>query len=314
MPEPGSAQRPLRSVAREAWLIYAFTVAVILWGAYVRATGSGAGCGSHWPLCNGEIIPRSPELETIIEFTHRLTSGLAFLLVGWLTFRVFRCTGRGHPARSAALSALFFMVTEALVGAGLVLFGLVGENASLTRAWVMAFHLVNTFLLLAALALTAWWLNRPPSRRTDKWIRPAATGTVVLATLLLVGMSGAVAALGDTLFPAVALAEGFAQDFHPESHILIRLRVYHPALALLSVLVVLVGLQRLGPAPSPTARHWARLTVVLLVSQIAVGLINLWLLAPVVLQMIHLLAADLLWTAAVLAVAERLWLTEPQTH
>jgi heme A synthase len=292
MPESGSANRPFPSVAREAWLIYAFTVAVILWGAYVRA----------------------PELETIIEFTHRLTSGLAFLLVCWLTFRVFRSTGRGHPARPAALSALFFMVTEALVGAGLVLFGLVGENTSLTRAWVMAFHLVNTFLLLAALALTAWWLNRPASRRTDSWIRPAVTGTVVLGTLLLVGMSGAVAALGDTLFPAVSLAEGVARDFHPESHILIRLRIYHPALALASVLVVLVGLQRLGPARAPAARKWVRLTVVLLVTQIAVGLINLWLLAPVVLQMIHLLAADLLWTAAVLAVAEQLWVAEPQTR
>lgn len=312
MPEPGSGRGPFRSLAREAWLIYAFTVAVILWGAYVRATGSGAGCGSHWPLCNGEIIPRSPELETLIEFTHRLTSGLAFLLVGWLTFRVFRSVGRGHPARPAVLTALFFMVTEALVGAGLVLFGLVGENISLTRAWVMAFHLVNTFLLLAALALTAWWLNRPASRCTDSWIRPAVTGTVVLGTLLLVGMSGAVAALGDTLFPAVSLAEGVARDFHPESHILIRLRIYHPALALASVLVVPVALKWLGPAPAPGVRKWTRLTLLLLAVQILVGLINLWLLAPVGLQMIHLLVADLLWTAAVLAVAERMWVKELQ--
>ncbi len=314
MAETESAGRPSRRLAREAWLVYAVAVAVILWGAYVRATGSGAGCGSHWPLCNGEIIPRAPELETLIEFTHRLTSGLAFLLVCWLTFRVFRSTERAHRARPAALAALFFMVTEALVGAGLVLFGLVGDDASLARAWVMAFHLVNTFLLLAALALTAWWLSRPAAPVIRPWLRPALIGLVMLSVLLLVGMSGAVAALGDTLFPAVSLAHGLAQDFHPESHFLIRLRIYHPALALLSVPVILLGLQQLGPTSSRLARAWSRLAVALLAGQILIGLVNLWLLAPVALQMVHLLAADLLWTATVLAVAEHLWPMQPRIH
>ncbi|MFN8454080.1 MAG: COX15/CtaA family protein [Anaerolineae bacterium] len=71
--------------AKYVWTVLAYNLAVILWGAFVRASGSGAGCGSHWPLCNGEVIPRTPQMETLVEFTHRLTSGLALLLVIGLT-------------------------------------------------------------------------------------------------------------------------------------------------------------------------------------------------------------------------------------
>ncbi len=46
--------------SRYAWGVLLWNVLVALWGAYVRATGSGAGCGSHWPTCNGEILPRAP--------------------------------------------------------------------------------------------------------------------------------------------------------------------------------------------------------------------------------------------------------------
>jgi heme A synthase len=103
---------------------------VILWGAFVRATGSGAGCGSHWPLCNGELVPRAPQVETVIEFIHRATSGLAFLLVLGLFVLAWRVYPKGDLVRRAAALSFLFIVTEALVGAGLVL--LMGRSRCFT--------------------------------------------------------------------------------------------------------------------------------------------------------------------------------------
>src|SRR5829696_8162535 len=108
-----------------AWAVLAYNLLVILWGAYVRATGSGAGCGSHWPLCNGEVVPRAAAAQTLIEFTHRATSGLALLAVVALVAWVFQAFPRRHPARKGAASSLVLILTEAAVGAGLVLFELV---------------------------------------------------------------------------------------------------------------------------------------------------------------------------------------------
>src|SRR5918999_5260767 len=143
---------------RFAWFVLGYNVAVILWGAYVRATGSGAGCGSHWPLCNGEVLPRAPSVATLIEFSHRLTSGLALIAVVILLVWTRRATAPGHPARRGATWSLFFMLTEAAVGAGLVLFQLVADNASMARAMFMAVYLPNKFILLGCLGLPAWWV------------------------------------------------------------------------------------------------------------------------------------------------------------
>ena len=147
------------TLARFAWFVLAYNVAVILWGAYVRATGSGAGCGNHWPLCNGEVVPRAPQMATLIEFSHRFSSGLALIAIAALVIWVFRASGPGHPARLGAILSGILIVTEAAVGAGLVLFELVADNATIARAMFVAVHLLNTFLLLAALTLTAWWVS-----------------------------------------------------------------------------------------------------------------------------------------------------------
>src|SRR5512134_3157490 len=151
-----------RRFATYAWAVLVFNVLVILWGAYVRATGSGAGCGSHWPLCNGQVIPRDAGLTTLVEFSHRLTSGLALVAIVVLLAWTWRACAPGHPARRGAVLSLVFILTEAAVGAGLVLFQLVADNASMARAMFMAAHLVNTFVLLACIALTAWWLSGGP--------------------------------------------------------------------------------------------------------------------------------------------------------
>ncbi len=140
-------------LARYSWTILLYNLGVIAWGAYVRATGSGAGCGSHWPLCNGQVVPREAELATVIEFSHRITSGFALISVIVLFIWTRRVAPVGHPTRGAAAASLAFMISEALLGAGLVLFELVAGNTSLFRAGMAAAHLLNTFALVASMTL-----------------------------------------------------------------------------------------------------------------------------------------------------------------
>jgi heme A synthase len=294
--------------ARYSWLTLAYNVAVVLWGAIVRATDSGAGCGSHWPLCNGEVIPRAPRIETVIELTHRLTSGLALLLVVGLVVGAFRRRPRGHAARKAAVFSLAFMLSEAAVGAGLVLFELVADNQSVARALFMATHLVNTFFLLASLTLTAHFASGGAPFRVRS--QGAFGGGLVLGALglLLSGVSGAIAALGDTLFPSMTLIEALRQDLSPAAHALIRLRVLHPVISVTVALLALVfALQLLkrGLFDAGTVRSARRVTILVL-AQIAAGFLNLLLLAPVWMQVVHLLLADLLWISFVLMGASAL--------
>jgi heme A synthase len=286
--------------ARYSRLTLAYNIAVILWGAFVRASGSGAGCGSHWPLCNGEVLPRSPRIETIIELAHRVTSGIALLLVVGLVVLAFRQRPKGHPARGAAALSLFLMLTEAAVGAGLVLFELVADNQSMARALFMGTHLVNTFFLLAAMTLTAHFAaGGAPLRWRGQGGAGWAAALGMLA-LIVAGVSGAVAALGDTLFPSTSLLEALRQDLSPTAHLLIRLRLLHPFLAvgagvLVAALAVRVAMDRPGPAARP-----ARWVLALVLAQLLAGVVNVALLAPVWMQIVHLLVADLLWIAAVL--------------
>jgi heme a synthase len=291
-------------LARFAWIVVAYNLAVIGWGAYVRASDSGNGCGAHWPLCNGEVVPRAPELATIVELTHRLTSGLALIGLIVLVVAVWRGRPKGHPARRAAGWSLFFMLTEAGVGAGLVLLELVGDDESLTRAVVMAVHLANTFLLLGAMTLTARWLeDRPVGLSIAGRGGRAATIALLAAGVLLVSVSGAVAALGDTLFPATSLAHALEQDLSPTAHVLIRLRLFHPTLAVLVALALMAIAPRLPvDGAQPAARglaHGARVAVIAAL-QLGLGALNVLLLAPVWLQLVHLLVADLLWIAVML--------------
>lgn len=286
---------------RYAWGVLAWNVFVVLWGAYVRASGSGAGCGSHWPLCNGEVVPRAPRLETIIEFTHRLTSGVSLLATGWLAVWSIRRFPNGHRVRRYALLAIVFLFVEALLGAGLVLFEFVASNASAGRAFYLSLHLVNTQFLLAALLLTAWYSR--PAAPPDGRRSPIALAALVAA--LAVGMTGAIAALGDTLFPASSLAEGMRQDLSAASSFLLRLRVLHPALALLAAgFFVYAALRVLRSQGSAAARPVALWVILLAIAQLCAGAINLALLAPVWMQLVHLLLADLLWLSLVLLAVE----------
>src|SRR5215813_13755883 len=205
-----SSEASTRPLARFAWLTLAYNIAVILWGAYVRATGSGAGCGNRWPLCSGAVLPRTPQAQTIIEFTHRLTSGLAVVMVSSLLIWCWRKTSKGDWARYSSLSAILLLFNEAVLGALLVLFEHVGNDQSRARVFFLCMHFGNTLLLLAALALTAYWLSKG-YRRFSLVNKRSEMVTVVFGLLatMCIGMTGSVAALGDTLFPATSLRASF---------------------------------------------------------------------------------------------------------
>jgi cytochrome c oxidase assembly protein subunit 15 len=290
--------------ARFAWFVLAWNVMVILWGAYVRATGSGAGCGAHWPLCNGEVVPRAPSVEMLVEFSHRVTSGLALVAVLVLFVWVWRTAAAGHPARRGALLSLIFIVTEAMLGAGLVLFRLVAKDESLARAMVMPLHLANTLVLLACLTLTAHWLSggAPISARgraRQFWILAA-----LLAGMIGVGKTGAIAALGDTLYPASSFLLGLQAEMSTTASLVLRLRILHPALGVVVGMALVFGLGAV--AMDRTDRRGRALRVVvaaLAVVQMLLGVANVWLAAPVWLQLVHLLVADLLWITLVLVAA-----------
>jgi heme A synthase len=274
---------------------------VILWGAYVRASGSGAGCGNHWPLCNGQVIPHSPAIETFIELTHRITSGLALLLVIALVVATYRNRPSGDPTRGGSVAVLVFMLTEALVGAGIVLFELVVDDSSLARAVVMSIHLLNTFFLLGASTLTTLWamggprleLRRPsPARR---WILLALVGT------LLVGASGAIAALGDTIFPSESLRAALQADTSGSAHWLVRVRSVHPFLAVLVGLFLIRLPRLLGSSPTTVeARRWGNILSLTVLVQLAAGALNIFLLVPIWLQLTHLALADAVWILLIL--------------
>jgi heme A synthase len=297
-----------------AFGVTALTLAVILWGAYVRASRSGDGCGAHWPLCNGTVaLPQAGATKTLVEFAHRATSGLDGLLVVLLVVWAFRRYPRGHAVRAGATLTAVFFVAESLIGAGLVLLGLVAENASLARAAYLSVHLVNTFALLASLALTAWWASVRVT--TGARLREFLRGRVglALAGALALGVSGAVAALGSTLFPESAPAETAGRELTPRAQLLFSLRHYelHPLLALLvGGYLVYFAFSLLKARREAWVRRFAASVFFLVFVQFGAGLLNAALLAPVWLQIVHLLLADLLWLALVLLSASGLEQTE----
>ena len=290
-----------RRFSRAAWGVLGYNILVVLWGAFVRATGSGAGCGDRWPLCNGTVVPRAPRLETIIEFTHRATSGLALAGVAGLAIWAFLRFPRGHRARLFAALSMVFLVTEALLGAGLVLLRYVAHDASAGRAAYLSAHLVNTQILLALLAMTAWFGAGPVARG---WRGAPKRITAALPVALLVAVSGAIAALGDTLFPALSVASGMRQEFSSAASTLERLRVLHPAVAVVAGIFLLSAALSAWRCGRPAAARTGGLVALLVFVQLGAGLLNIVLLAPVWMQIVHLLIADLLWVALVVMVLE----------
>jgi heme a synthase len=287
---------------RYAWGVVAWNVLVVLWGALVRATGSGAGCGNHWPLCNGQVIPQSPQIATVIEFTHRMmTGGSTFAVLGLLIW-TFRSTPRRHLARVAAVASTLLLLNEAFLGALLVKLGYVVQSQSPGRFVVLPIHLANTLLLLAALTLTAHFLSRQAGfMRGSVDFVWRGTASIGLLVTLMVGVTGSLAALGDTLFPATSLRAAVAQDFAASSMWILHYRWTHPALGFAAGMLI-IGLIY-HAVTNPRHRTLAMTVIALLFLQYALGLLDIALLAPTWLQIVHLLGADLLWIALIVLTA-----------
>ena len=296
---------PPMALRRFAWGVLAYFIATILWGTIVRATGSGAGCGDHWPLCNGTVLQQSPTIQTLIEFTHRITAGLDLIFVLGLLVWTWRRTISGHLARWAAAAAVFFTLTEGLLGALLVKLGLTAQSRSPLRAPMLALHLSNTLLLVAALAMAAHFLSRRTGLRwRDIRINHPIGTTIGMISVMIVGVTGSMAALGDTLFPATSFGNSLEQDFSADSSWLLRWRWTHPTFAILASIFLIWVLIRASRRGGPwDNRSLSALVVGLLALQYVFGALDVWLLAPVWMQVVHLLGADLLWSALVVLTA-----------
>ena len=299
-----------------AWRALGYNILVILWGAWVRITGSGAGCGEHWPTCGGTIIPRDPQIETIIELTHRLTSGLTLIFALVIFVWARKIFEPGHRARNAAGLTLAFILAEAALGALLVLKGLVDKDASVSRAIVVALHLVNTYGLVGFGALTAW--RSTPQR--EQPVVPEGSPRRMMAAIVgmvVVGMTGAVTALGDTLFPITPAIDGglFAHvvgDLSTTEHFLVRLRIVHPIVAVVVGLFVLgVGARLYRESRDALLSRLGLLMMLATMLQIGLGMLNVLLAAPGWMQLIHLLVADVLWVVVVLTTVQT-WGLEPR--
>jgi heme a synthase len=291
-------------VARFAWATLCCNVAVVLWGAYVRATGSGAGCGNKWPSCNGAVLGMSARSQTIIEFTHRVTSGIVLLMVASLAVWCWRVTIRRDWARYSAILAAVFLANEALLGAALVLLDHVAQDKSGGRVVFLCLHFGNTLLLLATLSLTAAWLSKGGGSFT--MVRNPREIVVIGAGLLgvmAIGITGAVAALGDTLFPATSLRSSLMQDFGSGAPALLHFRLFHPAVAVVAAAYVSWVICKTSARRSCFS-PLAKALIITLAAQIGLGVLNVLLLAPVWLQILHLFVADVFWVLLVLVSAD----------
>jgi heme A synthase len=297
----------LSGFARYAWFALAYNLIVILWGVFLRASYSGDGCGQHWLTCQGEAIPSAPELKTAIEFSHRITTMLAGFVVIGLVLWAYRAFPKGDIVRRLALFSFVFILVEGAVGGGLVLTGNVAANWTPSRPYWTGGHLINTFILVAFLSLTAWFASEHRNRARAGAL-PAKVWVLLalgLAAILLTGVSGSMAALANMLFPSESIAEGIAKDFDPDSHALLRLRILHPIISIMTAvyLFFISGWFRARAGGAGGIGQWTKVLSIVVVIQAAFGAATLLLLGPIVMQLGHLLLADLIWISFVLMAA-----------
>ena len=302
----------LSAFAKYAWFVLAYNVLVILWGVFLRASHSGDGCGQHWLTCGGEVVPTAPQFKTVIEYSHRITTAFASIAVFALVVWAFRRFPKGSPIRKAASLGAVFIVIESLIGAGLVLTGNTAGNWTPTRPLWTIGHLINTVVLLVPLTLTAWLASRPNPVRYAPRPKVAVLLGIGLAVFFAAAISGSMAALSNMFFPSDSLAGGFIKDFDPDSHLLLRLRIFHPLLSILGgvALVFVGGAIRKAVPDSKGIEFWAKALTGLVAAQIAFGALTLLMLAPILMQLGHLLLADAVWIAFVFMSAYALTDTE----
>ncbi len=255
-------------------ILWIYTLLVILWGAWVRISHSGDGCGDHWPLCAGEVIPNFKETKTIVEYFHRLMSGTYGFFVLYL-FLKFKNSTTPH-FKKLLYSVLLLTISEALIGALLVKLELVSVNDSFLRLLFMSLHQLNSFLLTAVCYL----LYKCSDLKTT--FKPSK----ILILFIAVSVTGAIAALSTTLFPTESLLQGILNDFQLHSHPFIRLRVLHPILALSIMFYFMIYFY---------LKNNIRFALEIFMA-VFIGVITLVSLSPLFLKLTHLLIAHVLWS------------------
>lgn len=286
---------PDKAVRRLSWATLLFTVAVILGGMVVRATGSGAGCGDTYPRCDGHIIPIFDNPSTAIEFTHRMmTAALGLAFVALVVVVARRYGMRSRVGRPLAWSIGFFL-GEVAIGALLVVFGWVEDDASIGRLIAVSVHLVNTFLLLGALTVTVHVASGGRSVRLDRRGGPDGRVLAGVGVLLVVGASGAINALADTLFPAGDVAAATIEAYGSAGQFLIDARTLHPLIAVAGGVTLFFLARSPQLALGPRERRLAITVQAIIGLQMLVGVVNIAMLTPLETQIVHLLVADILW-------------------
>lgn len=287
--------------AKFAWFVLAWNILVILWGAWVRLSFSGDGCGAHWPDCNGSLIPSyGSQIKTWVEFTHRMMSAADGFMILGMTIWAFRRFTKGSVERKAAIVALIFTFTESMIGRLLVKKGLVAQNDSIERALWLGVHLANTFILVGSIAVLAAYASgfkRPQWKGQGPVLCALGFG---LISLLILGVSGAITSLGDKLFPVSSTPKAITDALDGTKHFLIQLRVLHPLIAVsVGIYLVLIASLINHLRPSPLVKKLSHLAVIGYGVQILVGVLNIFLKAPDMLSIVHLLLADAVWLSVI---------------
>lgn len=301
---------PSRRIKLLSWSVLWLTVAVVVGGALVRATDSGAGCGESWPICGGQFIPEIGNYHTAIEVSHRLMTGLlGFVLVAVFVL-VRRDFQKEHRLRRAVRAAGILLIIESLLGASLVLFGWVELDASIARLIVVPLHLVNTFLLVGAMTLVAFFASGGRGFRIHVGKRRDQLVLAGLGIVLIIGATGALNALADTLIQSDALRLSAPGEFLVTEPVLRRIRAIHPFVAIIGGLGLYMLVRYLAAGATRPVRMLALGIQGIVWIQFFIGLLNIALEVPLETQLVHLFVADVLWISFVLLGAHLIGGTE----
>ncbi len=311
---PALPSSRLQRFSRFSWGLLAYVLIVILWGVYLRASGSGDGCGVDWPSCGGIFtVGKGAQAKTFIEYAHRAsTMLLGFLLLAQIVW-AWRLFPKKHPVRFTLGAALFFTILESWIGRHLVVNDLVAYSQAPERVFWFAAHQVNTLLLAASFALTAWWGGGQPAPQLRKQGPFAALALFSLVALLGLTVTGAISALGDTLYPPENHLQVMEQAILPTANLVMKARPVHPYTAVVIAMFLSLAAGLFDHLrPSPQTRRFAYGVWLMLGVQMILGLINIGLLAPLWMQILHTAAADVLWLSLILMCAAGLAVGVPQ--
>ena len=269
--------------------LWFYSILVVVWGAWVRISNSGDGCGESWPLCNNLILPDTSNVHTLIEFIHRVSTGTYGVLILVLVLWAFKIFKPKHPVRKITVFVLSLTILEALIGAMLVMFGLVGENTGFSRLTVMSLHQVVSVLLTGSIMRTYY--------TTKLCTRPSPWVLVIKVLFLLIVATGGITALSNTHFPSNSIIEGFLSDIDRSSHILLRIRVIHPIMAISFFVAILFMLKKLYK--NFEYRIYAKHLTLALSIGVLVGILTLITLSPTYMKLVHLVVAHAIWALVV---------------